>query len=319
MTEEEANGLIEEVNAEIEDAIRAWGVNGASNRPGSIHQIFTRETEGIAGSGGVQPNATNLSGAVGLAAATVYELRFRETSGAEYAVPAPNFPRRFDSTVNRYAPAPSFGIGGLDFIQDSSGAMRVYVNDPWVTIGGVNAARATNANTLGGGRPYLTIPNNGNQYSIFKKATCSRQVYFPDAGAMPVPDVMSAGFFECDIYQRPGGGEWMPHTTYEYETGTTDPEVYSGDVVYLVSGFTCMGFRNVNIAAEGAPSQVVSCFIISEQDHPDVTPIFSWRPEDDTEYAEKVDLVTPALFDRLVAGAPLTGISSSVSPIFPCP
>ena len=44
MNEEEANSLIEEVNAEIEDAIRAWGVNGASNRPGSIHQIFTRQT-----------------------------------------------------------------------------------------------------------------------------------------------------------------------------------------------------------------------------------------------------------------------------------
>ena len=111
----------------------------------------------------------------------------------------------------------------------------------------------------------------------------------------------------------------MPHTTYEYVTGTADPEVYSGDVVYLVSGFVCMGFRNVNIAAEGSPSQIVSCFIISEESHPDVTPVFAWRPEDATEYTEKVDLVTPALFDRSVTNVPLTGISSPIGSSPPCP
>jgi len=316
MTEQEANSLIEEVNVEIEDAIRAWGVHGAGNSPGGIHQIFTRETEGSGGGGRVLPNASNLSGAVGLAAATVYELRFREVSGAEYAVPAPNFPRRFDSTVTRFVPG--FGVfGGLDFILDSSGAMRVYVNDPWATIGGINAAAASNPAALGGGRPYLTIPSNGNQYSVFKIASCSRSVYSADANTMPVPDVMSGNFFECSLHQRPASGEWMPHSSYAY-VGGTNPAVYTGDCVLPVSPYSCMGFRNVNIAAEGEPAQVVSCFIISEQSRPGVAPIFLWNDEDDIEYNDFVFVADAPLFDRSTA-PPIIGQVSAIGPVYPCP
>lgn len=319
MTEEEANSLIEEVNAEIEDAIRAWGVHGASNSPGGIHQVFTRETEGVAGSGEVLPNATNLSGIVGLAAATVYELRFRESSGAEYAVPAPFTQPRFDATVTRFAPFPVFGVGGLDFIRNPNGSMRVYVNDPWATIGGVNAAVVSNPASIGGGRPYLTVPNDGSQYSIFKTATCSRQVYLAEPGEMPVPDVMSATFFECSLRERASSSEWMPHTTYDYVAGTTDPEVYSGDIVSLVSSFgVCMGFRNVNIAPEGSPVQVTSCFIVSEQTQVGVPSVFSWSPEDNTEYAEKVYTASELLFNRNNI-VPLVGVSAAIAPIYPCP
>ena len=319
MTEEEANSLIEEVNVGIEDAIRAWGVHGAGNSPGGIHQIFTRETEGVAGGGRLLPNATNLSGAVGLSAATVYELRFRELSGAEYAVPAPFTQPRFDSTANRFAPFPVFGVGGLDFIRNPNGSMRVYVNDPWATIGGVNAAVASNPSSIGGGRPYLTVPNNSSQYSIFKTATCSRQVYLAEPGEMPVPDVMTAGLFECSLHERANTGEWMPHTTYDYVTGTTDPEVYSGDVVYSVSTpGICMGFRNVNIASEGSPAQVTSCFIVSEQSQLDFPPIFFWNTENFTEFNEKVNLVDQALFDRNTV-APLVGVPAAFAIQFPCP
>jgi hypothetical protein len=294
-------------------------VHGASNSAGGIHQIFTRETEGAGGSGKVLPNATNLSGAVGIAAATVYELRFREGSGAEYAVPAPFTQPRFDSTANRSAPIPVFGIGGLDFIRNTNGSMRVYVNDPWATIGGVNAAVASNPASLGGGRPYLTIPNNGSQYSIFKTATCSRQVYLAEPGEMPVPDVMSATLFECSLHERASSGEWMPHTTYEYETGTTDPEVYSGDIVSLVSPFgICIGFRDVNIAPEGSPSQVVSCFIVSEQSQIDVPSVFFWSLENLDEYNEKVYTSQDSLFDRNNI-VPLVGVSAAIGPVYPCP
>ena len=311
MTEEEANNLIEEVNAEIETAIREWGVNGASNRPGSIHQIFIRETEGVDGSGEVLPNASNLSGVVGLSAATVYELRFRDVSGAEYAVPAPSRQPRFNSTTVRFAPT------DLDFIQDSSGAMRVYVNDPWATIGGINATVVSNPAALDGGRPYLTIPNNGKQYSVFKKAECSRLAY--SAEFMPVPDAISAELFECDIYERSIDADWMPHTTYAYQAGTSNPAEYVGDCVILVSGTTCMGYRNVNIAAEGEPTQMALRFIVSEQPRFGFPPIFGWSTEDDFEYSNYVVEPDAVYFDRN-NNVPLVGFTNQPSfGSYPCP
>lgn len=322
MNEEEANELIAQVGSEVEEAITQWQLHGAGNRESGIHQIFTRES--ITGEGeGVLPNEANWTGVVGFIGSQANRLRFRSPSGEEYAEPIPYQPPRYDKTFLRSIGA----AGNFDFslVYDESGpvSMRVFIADPWGTIGGVNCANVTDPALVAGGRPFLTIPNDGNMYSVFATATCTRKVFIPVTEDMPIPDELSNSRFEYSLKER-GPPDWMPTApTYAYTSTDGTSNTYGGTITFLASGFTCMGFRSVNVAPEGEPA-VMSTLFFSEEVSDPGDEVFNWVASDFTEYYTKgFDNPAAGVFDRVSSTGRIPTSGGGTVPVaalsFDCP
>jgi hypothetical protein len=314
MNEEEANELISQVGSEVDEAVAQWRLQGANNTGVGIHQIFTRELIS-GGEEGVIPNEANWTGIVGPSGTQTYRLRFRDITGAEYAEPTFLKTSRYDGSFLRRLG----GAGELDFAQHVSPSgvisMRVFIADPWGLIGGLNCARVRNLALPYGGRPYLSIPNTGAQFAIFKSATCTRVRYDTVEGVIPIPDSLDGELYTYELYQRSFDEDWMPAApTYGLISGAPPgPFTYSGIITQLWSTpFTCMGYRTVNIAPEGRPASMARVFITEEDAPTEEQRVFDWSARDFGEYNEKGfdNVLDNQMFDRVgtaLAHIPLSG------------
>jgi hypothetical protein len=322
MTEDEANNLIAEVGNEVEEAIAQWRLQGAGSNGAGIHQIFTRSME--LSDGDTLLNEPNLSGIVGVMAGQAYSLLW-DGDGQEYVVPYSA--RRYDSTFTRYAPASAF-----DFILIGVGAtvkMRIYINDAFG--GGVQGMGATanidasNLSAVGGGRPYMEISNDGNQYAIFRTAECTRvirQAYENALPSMPLPDTVTDNLFRYRLFKRSNTtGTWMPSSTYDTSDPFTYPVTYSGTIWEMVSGRNAMGFRTVDVQVDGGPITPILFFIADEMDrgNPITKPqVFRLTDAEMTYYDTNVRVLDTDIFTRRYQ-TPITFGGGSYTPQYPCP
>lgn len=322
MTEDEANGLIAEVGNEIEEAIAQWQLQGGSSNSTGIHQIFTRSIE--SSDGVVLPNEPNLSGIVGVMAGQAYSLLW-DDDDQEYV--APYTARRYDGAFTRYAPASTF-----DFILINVGGivrMRIYVNDAFG--GGVQGMGATanidasNLSAVGGGRPYMEIQNDGNQYAIFRTAECTRviqQAYEDALPSMPLPDTVTDNLFRYRLFRRSNTtGTWMPSSTYDTADPFTYPVTYSGTIWEMVSGRNAMGFRTVDVQPDEGPVVPILFFIADEMDRGDpITKpqVFRLTDAEMTYYDTNVSVQDTDAFTRRYQ-TPITFGGGSYVPQYPCP